>query len=318
MLALQEKKRKKNLAPANTRGNSLAQYLNEVRGRELLSRDEEMELGRRIQEGDERARQELAEANLRLVISMAKKFHGSGMSFQDLIQEGNLGLLEAVSKFDPDKGCRFSTYACWWIRQAMSRAVANKSRAIRLPVHINELLHKYSRLRSNKAVAGDTPDLKEASRELLPVSPDKVRKKLSRSLKRKLQPGDPEVKGKIAEMERKAMHRLRVILTMAQQPISLETPVGREGSETSLGDLIPSDTELTSESLDRSDWKWLLSQLNDREQKVLSMRFGLDGQERRTLNEVAAVFGVSREAVRQQEVKALAKLRDILAQAGWN
>ncbi|CAM9670255.1 unnamed protein product, partial [Phaeothamnion confervicola] len=182
----------------------LSSYLSEVAFERLLTREEEIELAERISRGDEDARERLAKSNLRLVISMARRYLGSGMSFVDLIQEGNLGLLEAVAKFDASKGCRFSTYACWWIRQAITRALANKGRAVRLPVHIHDVVQKYSRLTSQASKERDAVvTLGEASRILFPVSEDEVR-----------------------------------ILTMAQEPVSLEAPVSHEVGESTLGDMI--------------------------------------------------------------------------------
>ncbi len=328
MLALQKKSPEKeinsrvNLTRRRSSNNdtvtSLGTYLGEVKGRSLLTREEEFCLGKRVQSGDPEARQRLTEANLRLVVSMAKKYVGTGLSLQDLIQEGNLGLIEAVDKFDPDKGCRFSTYACWWIRQAITRALANKGRTIRLPVHICEILQKYSRLTCQVGGPTNSEELAEISKQVLPVCPEKVRQKVSRRLRKKVPQDHPRVEEKVAELEQRAQRRLRAILTAAQSPASLEAPVGKDGSETSLGDLIPASDGIRSESLDKEDWKWLLSQLNQREQRVLALRFGLHGQDRSTLNEVAEEFGVSREAIRQQEVRALQKLRGIIRKAGWS
>ena len=298
---------------------SLNAYLGEVYKVPLLTREDELSLAERVARGDAQARETLANSNLRLVISMARKYLGTGLSFQDLIQEGNLGLLEAVSKFDAAKGCRFSTYACWWIRQAITRALANKSRTIRLPVHINEIVQKYSRLSNRAMTAGHDPEVvNEASRELFPVSSEKVCRKLSRSLKRKVQAEDPRVADKIAKLEGEAVRRLRAILSIAQEPVSLETPVGgHESSELSLGDMLPSQGCEVTRSLERSDWGWLMSHLSEREQDILRKRFGLGDEDCRTLNELAEQFGVSREAIRQQEAKALKKLRAIIEREGW-
>lgn len=293
---------------------SLTSYLAEVSRVPLLSREEELDLARRIAEGDAEAKNQLARANLRLVISMARRYLGSGMPFLDLIQEGNLGLLEAVSKFDAAKGCRFSTYACWWIRQAITRALANKGRTVRLPVHINDLLHKFSRLSGREGRVS----VEEASQVLFPISDVKVSKKVSRSLKQSVGPQDPRVLDKVRTLQEESVRRLRSILTMAQEPVSLETPVGQEPGETVLGDLLPAQDCEFSKHLVRQEWSWLMSHLNERELRILQQRFGLDGLEERTLNELAEEYGVSREAIRQQEVKALKKLREVVQREGWS
>ncbi|MEW6279331.1 MAG: sigma-70 family RNA polymerase sigma factor [Candidatus Eremiobacterota bacterium] len=298
--------------------SSLAAYLREVYQVNLLTREDEQSLAERIRQGDQEARASLIEANLRLVLSMARKFLGMGLSFQDLVQEGNLGLMEAVEKFDPERGCRFSTYACWWIRQAISRAIANKGRSIRLPVHVTEIVHKYGRISAQAMKReGEKPSLSKVAKQLFPVSPEKVRRKLSRALKQDLTASDPRVQQKIVEMEKKSLRRLKNILTMAQEPVSLETPVGDDTSDTRLKDLLAAEVGIVSDRLDRNDWIYLLSQLNDRERRLLELRFGLGNQEIRTLQELAEEFGVSKEAVRQQEGRALRKLRSIMAREGW-
>lgn len=298
--------------------SSLTAYLREVYQVELLTREQERELAERIQQGDQEARERLIEANLRLVLSMARKFLGMGLTFQDLVQEGNMGLMEAVEKFDPARGCRFSTYACWWIRQAISRSIANKGRSIRLPVHVTEIVHKYGRISAQAFKKdGEKPTLERASKQLFPVSPEKVRKKLSRALKQDLPPSDPRVQQKVVEMEKKSLRRLKNILTMAQEPVSLETPVGDDTSDTRLKDLLASETGISSDLLNRADWGYLFSLLTERERQLLELRFGLGNQEVRTLQELAEAFGVSKEAVRQQEGRALRKLRSLMAREGW-
>lgn len=298
--------------------SSLTAYLREVYQVELLTREEERELAERVQNGDQDAREKLIEANLRLVLSMARKFLGMGLTFQDLVQEGNMGLMEAVEKFDYTRGCRFSTYACWWIRQSISRSIANKGRSIRLPVHVTEIVHKYGRISAQAFKKdGEKPSLERASKQLFPVSPEKVRKKLSRAFKQDLPPGDPRVQQKIVEMEKKSLRRLKNILTMAQEPVSLETPVGDDTSDTRLKDLLASETGISSEALNRADWTYLFSLLTDRERQLLQLRFGLANHEVRTLQELAEAFGVSKEAVRQQEGRALRKLRSLMAREGW-
>ncbi len=314
MAALTQKKYPKNHDP------ELGLYFKEISKRRLLTADEEIALGRRIQSGDQDARRELAEANLRLVIKIARQFRFSSFSTSDLIQEGNLGLLEAVDKFDPDKGCLFSTYACWWIRQAITRAIANKGRTIRLPVHINELLHKYYKMNNKvRANTGQDATMPQAAAHLMPVDLETARRKASRSARAKkgLPAEDPRVKKMVAKMERRAEDRLQEILRMANQPISLETPVG-EDSESSLKDLLPGQEELETPGLDRKSLAWLLSHLTVKERLLLSLRYGFDGGDGKTFAELSEVFGISRESVRQQELRALKKLRELAMRARWN
>ncbi len=293
---------------------SLQSYLQEVSGVELLTKEKEFALAEAVQNGDQQARKELAGANLRLVLSMARRYVGSGMSFLDLVQEGNLGLLEAVDKFDPHKGFRFSTYACWWIRQAITRAIANKARTVRLPVHIHDVVQKYSRLTEGKA---NENSFAEISQELFPIDQDTLRRKLSRSLKRQVETQDKEYVTRFQELQGESMRRLRTVLLIAQEPVSLETPLGTDGQETSLGSMLPtSDCELAAH-LRTQEWDWLMSHLNEKELDVLRQRYGLDGAQSRTLNELAEEMGVSRESVRQVEVKALKKLRSVLLKDGW-
>lgn len=293
---------------------SLQSYLEEVSRVGLLSKEREVELALRVQQGDDNARAELAQANLRLVLSMARRYIGSGLAFLDLVQEGNLGLLEAVEKFDPSKGFRFSTYACWWIRQAITRAIANKGRTVRLPVHIHEVVQKFSRLTAQGQAESR---FQEISQELFPVDGETLRRKLSRSLKRDIREEDSEYRSRFQELQGESMRRLRTVLVMAQEPVSLETPLGQDGQETQLGAILPNQNCEMSHYLRHQEWDWLMSHLNERETFVVSHRYGLGGATARTLNELADEMGVSRESVRQIEVKALKKLREVLLRDGW-
>ncbi|EUJ24995.1 RNA polymerase sigma factor RpoD [Listeria grandensis] len=254
-------------------------YLKEIGRVNLLSADEEIALAKRIEQGDEEAKGRLAEANLRLVVSIAKRYVGRGMLFLDLIQEGNMGLMKAVEKFDFNKGFKFSTYATWWIRQAITRAIADQARTIRIPVHMVETINKLIRVqRSLLQDLGRDPSPEEIGEEMdLPTE------------------------------------KVREILKIAQEPVSLETPIGEE-DDSHLGDFIE-DQEATSPSdhaayeLLKEQLEDVLDTLTDREENVLRLRFGLDDGRTRTLEEVGRVFGVTRERIRQIEAKALRKLR---------
>lgn len=254
-------------------------YLKEIGKVPLLTSDEEVELARRMEEGDEEAKARLAEANLRLVVSIAKRYVGRGMQLLDLIQEGNLGLMKAVKKFDYKKGYKFSTYATWWIRQAITRAIADQARTIRIPVHMVETINKLLRV----------------SRQLL--------QELGR------EPTNEE----IAERMDISVSRVREIMKISQDPISLETPIGEE-EDSHLGDFIK-DENITSPAdaaafvLLKEQLNEVMSTLTDREQEVLKLRFGLDDGRTRTLEEVGKEFNVTRERIRQIEAKALRKLR---------
>lgn len=254
-------------------------YLKEIGKISLLTADEEVEIAKRMEAGDELAKKELAEANLRLVVSIAKRYVGRGMSFLDLIQEGNLGLMKAVDKFDYTKGFKFSTYATWWIRQAITRAIADQARTIRIPVHMVETINKLVR----------------------------VQRQLVQDLGR-----DPLPEEIAAEMSLD-VERVREIQKIAQEPVSLETPIGEE-EDSHLGDFIPDDEILSPQdaatfTLLKEQLNSVLETLTDREKKVLTLRFGLDDGRARTLEEVGKEFDVTRERIRQIEAKALRKLR---------
>ena len=254
-------------------------YLKEIGKVPLLSAEREIELAKRMEEGDEDAKKELAEANLRLVVSIAKRYVGRGMLFLDLIQEGNLGLIKAVEKFDYHKGYKFSTYATWWIRQAITRAIADQARTIRIPVHMVETINKLIRVSRQL--------LQELGREPLP---EEIAKELDMPVE-----------------------RVREILKISQEPVSLETPIGEE-EDSHLGDFIqdehiPVPADEAAHTLLREQLEKVMDTLSEREQKVLALRFGLEDGKPHTLEEVGREFQVTRERIRQIEAKALRKLR---------
>jgi RNA polymerase primary sigma factor len=254
-------------------------YLKEIGRVPLLSADEEIDLAVRMSQGDEVARKRLSEANLRLVVSIAKRYVGRGMQFLDLIQEGNLGLIKAVEKFDHTKGFKFSTYATWWIRQAITRAIADQARTIRIPVHMVETINKVKKVNSQLLHQnGHEPTCEQIAAELeMPVE------------------------------------KVREIMRVAQEPVSLETPIGEE-EDSHLGDFIPDNdapapTDVASHTLLKEQLAEVLGTLTEREEKVLKLRFGLADGRSRTLEEVGKEFNVTRERIRQIEAKALRKLR---------
>ena len=254
-------------------------YLKEIGSYPLLTMDEEIELAKQIEEGSTRAKKKLTESNLRLVVSIAKRYVGRGLSFLDLIQEGNLGLIKAVDKFDYRKGYKFSTYATWWIRQAITRAIADQSRTIRIPVHMSEVINKTYRV--------------------------------SRSLTQEL--GREPTEQELADAMDLPIEKVREILKISADPISLDTPIGEE-DDSHLGDFIKDETivgpeEAATYSLLQTQIRELLDTLTEREKRVLILRFGLDDGRMRTLEEVGREFKVTRERIRQIESKALRKLR---------
>jgi len=268
-----------NIASEGMSSDPVKIYLKEIGRFPLLSAEEEIDLATRMAQGDSYARRRLSEANLRLVVSIAKKYVGRGMQFLDLIQEGNLGLIKAVEKFDYTKGYKFSTYATWWIRQAITRAIADQARTIRIPVHMVETITKVKKISSQLLHKnGHEPTADEIAKEInLPVD------------------------------------RVREIIRIAQDPVSLETPIGEE-EDSHLGDFIPDEdapapAEAASLTLLKEQLSDVLSTLTDREEKVLRLRFGLTDGRQRTLEEVGREFNVTRERIRQIEAKALRKLR---------
>ena len=254
-------------------------YLKEIGKVPLLSAEEEIELAKRMEQGDEYAKKKLCEANLRLVVSIAKRYVGRGMLFLDLIQEGNIGLIKAVDKFDWRKGYKFSTYATWWIRQAITRSIADQARTIRIPVHMVETINKLMRIQRQL--------LQEYGRD---VKPEEIAKEMDLTVE-----------------------KVREILKIAQEPVSLETPIGEE-EDSHLGDFIEDDkiaspSDAATFSMLKEQLMEVLGTLTDREQKVLKLRFGLEDGRARTLEEVGKEFDVTRERIRQIEAKALRKLR---------
>ena len=267
------------IAKELTINDPVRMYLKEIGKISLLSLDEETELSKRIAEGDETAKNRLAESNLRLVVSIAKRYVGRGMLFLDLIQEGNIGLMKAVEKFDAEKGYKFSTYATWWIRQAITRAIADQARTIRVPVHMVETINKLSRYQRQLTL--------ELNRE----------------------PTDEELAKKMGM----SLDKVREVIKIAQDPVSLETPIGEE-EDSHLGDFVPDESNMSPEDFTihemlKEEIGDVLLTLTEREEQVLRLRFGLDDGSPKTLEEVGQMFGVTRERIRQIEAKALRKLR---------
>ena len=267
------------LAKELTINDPVRMYLKEIGKISLLTLDEEMELSKRIVEGDEEAKNKLAESNLRLVVSIAKRYVGRGMLFLDLIQEGNIGLMKAVEKFDASKGYKFSTYATWWIRQAITRAIADQARTIRVPVHMVETINRLSRFQRQLTLELNREPTEEELAKKMHLSLDKVRE----------------------------------VIKIAQEPVSLETPIGEE-DDSHLGDFVKdertmSPEEYTVHELLKDEISDVLLTLTEREEQVLRLRFGLDDGSSKTLEEVGQMFGVTRERIRQIEAKALRKLR---------
>ena len=267
------------IAKELTINDPVRMYLKEIGKISLLSLDEETELSKRIAAGDKTAKNRLAESNLRLVVSIAKRYVGRGMLFLDLIQEGNIGLMKAVEKFDAEKGYKFSTYATWWIRQAITRAIADQARTIRVPVHMVETINKLSRYQRQLTLELNREPTDEELAKKMGMSPDKVRE----------------------------------VIKIAQDPVSLETPIGEE-EDSHLGDFVPDESNMSPEDFTihemlKEEIGDVLLTLTEREEQVLRLRFGLDDGSPKTLEEVGQMFGVTRERIRQIEAKALRKLR---------
>ena len=259
-------------------------YLKEIGQIKLLTMEEELELADRIMAGDQEAKTILAEANLRLVVSIAKRYVGRGMLFLDLIQEGNIGLMKSVEKFDVGKGFKFSTYATWWIRQAITRAIADQARTIRVPVHMVETINKLARIQRQMTL--------ELNRE----------------------PSEEE----LAEKMGTSVEKIREIYKISQEPVSLETPIGEE-DDSHLGDFVPDERNMSPEEyatneMLKDEISEVLLTLTEREEKVIRLRFGLEDGKSRTLEEVGQMFGVTRERIRQIEAKALRKLKDYMVE----
>ena len=289
-------------------------YLKEIGKVPLLTADEEIELATRMSEGDEEAKRRMAEANLRLVVSIAKRYVGRGMLFLDLIQEGNLGLIKAVEKFDYTKGYKFSTYATWWIRQAITRAIADQARTIRIPVHMVETINRLTRVtRLLLQENGRDPTVEEIAMRMYPIDEDALCNELSELYKEPITPEDKRYQEKVAERKRSAEAKVREIQKIAQEPISLETPIGEE-EDSHLGDFIEDEGAVAPAEAAARVWlseriKEVLDKLSVREREVLELRFGLRDGHTRTLEEVGSIFKVTRERIRQIEAKALRKLR---------
>lgn len=289
-------------------------YLREIGKVHLLNLEDEIDLAKRIEANDAIAKRALIEANLRLVVSIAKKYVSRGMLFLDLIQEGNMGLIRAVEKFNYRKGYKFSTYATWWIRQAITRALADQARTIRIPVHMVETINRLVKVsRQLLQALGRDPNAEEVARLMFPVDKMEIVKQLSEQVGVKLSPDDDVVSEETRRRERLALERVREIIKIAQEPISLETPIGEE-EDSHLGDFIEDQeavapAEAASHLLLKERMEDFLENLSPRERKVLQLRFGLEDGRPRTLEEVGLEFGVTRERVRQIEAKALRKLR---------
>ena len=267
------------IAKELTINDPVRMYLKEIGKISLLSLDEETELSKKIAEGDEMAKNRLAVSNLRLVVSIPKRYVGRGMLFLDLIQEGNIGLMKAVEKFDATKGYKFSTYATWWIRQAITRAIADQARTIRVPVHMVETINKLSRFQRQLTLELNREPTDEELAEKMNMSPEKIRE----------------------------------VIKIAQDPVSLETPIGEE-EDSHLGDFVPDESNMSPEDFTvhemlKEEISDVLLTLTEREEQVLRLRFGLDDGSSKTLEEVGQMFGVTRERIRQIEAKALRKLR---------
>ncbi len=289
-------------------------YLREIGRVQLLNSEDEISLAQRIEQSDEAAKRALIEANLRLVVSIAKKYVSRGMLFLDLIQEGNMGLIRAVEKFNYRKGYKFSTYATWWIRQAITRSLADQARTIRIPVHMVETINRLIKVsRQLLQALGRDPNVEEIAQNMFPVDKNEVMQQLSKQVGYELSSEDEIVQEETRRRERTALERVREIIKIAQEPISLETPIGEE-EDSHLGDFIEdheavAPAEAASSLLLKERMEDFLENLSPREKKVLQLRFGLEDGRPRTLEEVGQEFGVTRERIRQIEAKALRKLR---------
>ena len=296
------------LSEYNNDDSILINYYKEVGKHPLLSKEEETELGERISNGDKEALNKLITCNLRLVISIAIKYMGKGISLMDLIQEGNIGLIESAKKFNPTMNCRFATYATYLIKQIIIRALDNKSRIIRMPIHISIIYTEYKKaVEHYKKIYEEEPTIEEISKIINPVSKEKIRQKMSKRLHKILSEDSPEVIAEIKKQEKKNYDKLAEIIKISSDPISFDMSLTSD-SDLKIGDTI-ADKDCYKEYLDKEEMKDLMSILTDEEKNIINWRYGLNNTKRMTLEEVSQKIGYSKERIRQKENTAIEKLK---------